>query len=745
MYWRKLISSLCAVSLLTVAISGCGSESQVKKNSFDTKTQSTVVEDTFIAQNDNYTLSINETSMGVTLKDLKTGEVYGSNPADTGEVQLDEFGMPIKRHPQVESVLFLEYLDVKTNTTSKLISYTAAVNSGRTVYEKTENGIKINYYFEDAQIMIPLTYTLREDGVAVSLNPKEIQENENMLISVSVAPFWCSVKNTEKDGYILYPSGSGALIYPKEISQPGETYSDEVYGTDASKEVWDKVSTEKSIKLPVFGAKFGKQASFAIIEQGAESSLIDMTVGSTSVGYSSAYVTYQLRGYTANIKELYNNRYYKGLVYADDMITAPLTIGFYPLSGKNATYSNMASVYRNYINKTAGEAKADNISKLDVTVVGGTMISKSFLGIPYKTLYPTTTFLQVKDILADLKKSGVEVSNLNFYGFGENGIDSNKLGGDFAIDSKLGKIKDFTEIKKQNENTNLFFDFDLVKFNDSANGFSSYFDAATRANKKVAKVYNFDIAVLGRDAEKSYSVLARDCVEEAVEKVNVKTKKWNIDGVGFSTLSSIAYSDYSNKQSSELYSKAGIASQVGKALESIENKKIMSSEANAYAAVKSDLVMNIPTVSTRATLFDEDIPFYAMVLRGRTAISCESSNLVSDSRTQLLRAVESGAGLSYTLTSDYSTEILESTTPVFYNSLYTDLKETIVSDYKMLSDYYSLISDSSVAQHIIHKSGLRETVFSNGVRVFVNYSDKAIKTKVGNVPAESFFVLEANT
>ena len=363
MNWRKLISSICVVSLLTVSMAGCGSKSQVKKNSFDTKTQSTVVDDTFIAQNDNYTLSLNEETMGVTLKNLKTGEIFGSNPANTGKVQLDDFGMPIKRHPQVESVLYLEYLDVKANTTSKLISYTGAVKNGRTVFEKIENGIKIKYYFEDAKIMIPLIYTLRENGVAVSLDPKEIQESDNMLISVSVAPFWCSVENTEKDGYLFYPSGSGTLIYPKEISQQGESYSSEVYGTDAAKEVWDKVSTEKAIRLPVFGAKFGKQASFGIIEEGAESCLIDMTVGATSVGYSSAYVTYQLRGYTANIKELYNNRYYKGLVYADDMITSPLTIGFYPLSGKDASYSSMAEVYRNYINETSGEVKDVTPSK----------------------------------------------------------------------------------------------------------------------------------------------------------------------------------------------------------------------------------------------------------------------------------------------------------------------------------------------------------------------------------------------
>lgn len=744
MNWRRLISSVCALALMTASFAGCGSETQVKKNSFDTKSQTTSVTDVLVAKNENYTLSINETSMGVTLKNNKTGEVYGTNPADTGEVQLDEFGMPVKRHPQVESTLFLEYLNVKSNTTEKVISYTAAINQGRTVFEKTDNSLKVKYFFDDAKIMVPVTYTLREDSVAVSINPKEIEEDENMLISVSVAPFWCSVKNTEKDGYIFYPSGSGTLVYPKEISQPGESYSDEVYGTDAAKEVWDKVSSEKSIRLPVFGAKSGKTASLGIIEQGAESSLIDMTIGSTSVGFSSVYVTYQLRGYTANIKELYNNRYYKGLVYADNKINTPLTIGFYPLSGDNSDYSGMASLYRDYLDKTTGGQKAEGYSKLDVTLVGGTMISKSFLGIPYKTLFPATTLSQAEEILSDLKKNGVEVSNLNLYGFGENGLDSNKLGGNFKIDGKLGKTKDISKIKEVNKNTNLFFDFDIVGFNKSANGFKAYFDAATRANKKPAKLYNFDIAVLGRDTENSYSLLARDRIVDAVEKVADKTEKWDIDGVALPTLSNIAYSDYSDKEKTDFYAKAGIGSQVSKALDGVKNKKIMSSDANMYAAVKSDVIMDIPTTSTKAYLFDEDIPFYSMVFRGRTSVSTESINLVSDARTQILRAVESGAGISYTLSNSYSTQLLESTSTVFYNSLYTDLKDSIIENYKKVSDYYSLIADSEIAEHKIHKSGLRETVFANGVKVLVNYSDKAIKFGGKVVEANSFSVLEAS-
>lgn len=744
---KKCFTSACAVLLFLTLLCGCQSESSQKTGSYDSDIQSSDISDTWIAENERYRLELNETSMGVTLTDRQTGNTYGTNPQASGEQQFDELGMPIKRHPQVESVLFIEYLDVEKNTTSKLISYSAAVRSGRTVCERVENGIKISYYFDDAQIMVPLTYTLRETGMAVSMDPREIQENGNMLISVSLAPFWCAVSNTESDGYLLYPSGSGALVYAKELSQPGESYSDEVYGADAAKEVWDKTSTTKAIRLPVFGAKGADTATCGIIEQGAESCLLDLTVGSTSLGYSSVYVTCQVRGYTANIKELYNNRYYKGLVYADEMIDAPLTVGYYPLSGDDANYSGMAAVYREYLNGTAGKVAEAKTSALSITAIGGSQIAKSFLGVPYQTLLPTTTVAQATEILQDLRNSGVDVSAFTLSGYGKYGVDAEKLAGSFGIAGKLGNARSLRTLQETcNDATDLYFDFDTVAFSRSGSGFSSYFDSAVRANRKQAKIYDFNIALLGRKTDSAYSLLARDRIEDCADKILSRVQKWQLTGIGLSSLSNTTYSDYSDKTDSAYYAKAGFGRQVSDVYDRIGRAgiRIVSQDANAYAAVRSAAVFDSPTTSGGALVFDADIPFYQMALRGRTALSCESVNLVSDPAAQLLRAVESGSGLAYTVIAEYDTALIDDNRPLFYNSRYSDLKDSIVSAAGELSGYYAKIGGSEIRSHRIDPSGLRETVFANGVTVFVNYTAQELSSPAGRVPAKGFLVWEGN-
>ena len=381
---------------------------------------------------------------------------------------------------------------------------------------------------------------------------------------------------------------------------------------------------------------------------------------------------------------------------------------------------------------------------LIITAVGGTMISKSFLGVPYTTLLATTTLKDAAAMVKELEESGADVSALALSGFGKTGIDSVKPAGSFKIAGRLGSSKDLKSLEKTCEeaDTDLFLDFDAVTFSKSGGGLSSYFDSAVRANRKRAKVYDYNIALLGRETDSAYSLTARDKLTYITNKIIKKAD--DMPGIGLSSLSNTAYSDYTDKSSGLYYAKSGMTEQVSEIIENVKKsgKKFMSSEANAYAAVKSDVIFNSPARSNAALIFDDDIPFYQMALRGRTALSTESLNLATDREEELLKAVEGGMGLAYTLTAKYDTKLIDSGVPVFYNSLYSDLKDGIVSDSKTLSELYGKIGNSAIKSHKIHGSGLRETVYENGVTVFVNYSSGELNSPAGSVRAHGFLIWE---
>ena len=80
---------------------------------------------------------------------------------------------------------------------------------------------------------------------------------------------------------------------------------------------------------------------------------------------------------------------------------------------------------------------------------------------------------------------------------------------------------------------------------------------------------------------------------------------------------------------------------------------------------------------------------------------------------------------------------------VFYNSCYDDLSTEIEANYKKVYTYYEKIGNSEIVSHSILANGLRETVFANGVKVYVNYLNEAIESDLGTVDANSFLVGEA--
>ena len=69
--------------------------------------------------------------------------------------------------------------------------------------------------------------------------------------------------------------------------------------------------------------------------------------------------------------------------------------------------------------------------------------------------------------------------------------------------------------------------------------------------------------------------------------------------------------------------------------------------------------------------------------------------------------------------------------------------KTLQRKLKQITKRFLHFGNSEIASHTILENGLRETVYANGVKVYVNYLDKDLETDFGTVKAESFLVGEA--
>lgn len=744
---KKRIFSIVLCMFLLFGLTACGDGGFTpSQKAFDTKISTSVLADgKVIAQNDKFSLLYAADTASVNMVDNATGTTWDICPKSTGEVEYDSFGLPIKENSFVESALQVAYMNtnVRGGGNSAVTTFDSVVEGGRTVVKEIENGVTVEYYFDSEGFMIPVNYVLKDDYLSISIDTTKIQETDLRVTAISIAPFLNSVENNSENSYLFIPSGSGALMNVNSYNEQGLSYKAYVYGDDLTMENKYIPTEEKEIRMPVYGYKNGDKGGFSIIESGAETAVINTNVGSTSYKFSTIYPSFQIRGYTEHEARTFNTTYYAN-VYPENMIEATLSVRFYPLMNEDANYSAMADIYRDYLVDEKGLTETDGDKSLNVTLIGGTQITKSFLGVPYDTVFATTTLDEASSIISELSEKVSDIS-VKLKGFGATGVDIGKIGGGYTVNGNLGsasKLKNLSSLC-DDKNIDLYYDYDLVRYTTSGNGFSHYSDSVMNSGMLKAEHYIADKANRGVNEDQTFRLLRPLNFANAVSKAVKQNNKWNVGGISLETLTSYSYSDYSDYHDTVDYnSKNGFSAAVTESLKQIKenNQKLMATDANEYAAIAADLVVDVPTTSDNGYAFEESVPFYSMVLKGYVAMAGESVNLASNTQKAILGSVESGIALNYTVINRWNNSLIDAVYPYFYSTVYSAVKQEIIDTYGELSNYYQSINGAKIVSNTVISSGVHCTVYDNGVTVYVNYNSNAVSTSAGEVAAMGYVI-----
>lgn len=662
-----------------------------------------------------------------------------------------------------------------------------------------KNGISVTYHLREAGAVVTVDYYLEDDGFKVRVDPNKLhsyipsvsEEDDrpmhNMaeegaimrIVSVTPAPFVCSAQNTapnSKDSYCVVPSGSGALMYVDQraydedgLEGVARTFGDPdfnmpnsgnglVYGEDAAVDKYNAEINDTPITMPFYGIKKGNTALCAIIEQAAESCKISAKVGDPNTGF----IEFGVKGYSyiaASYNVLGHNRVYTKsswrMHYSEDVERNidPLVIGYYPLSGDQANYTGMAKRYQKYLLDKENLQKTQANSLLNVKFYGSYVKAELFAGIPYDDEEALTTYSDATKILGDLKKISGGSLTAVMQGFGEGGINANELAGGFTLDNASGDEDDLRKFVNytKNENIQTFFNFDTINYFESGSGYSVKSDSALNINGIPTTVYDFLISTRDRlDHTKNGKVgtlVARDMLDNSARDAASLLNEYGISGIGFDTMGNICYSDYDTVGNSETTFQYPLRNKMGEDVKKIveeikqkESKTVLMDGAFSYAAVASDIITNIPTASAKFNAFDLEVPLYQIVFQGYRANSVGAINVANNQRTQFLKAIETGSGLSFELINSYDRELRKQTIPGLHATYYEDNVQLITDCVNEAKDYLASVADSTIKNHRYVAKDVTETVFENGVTVYVNYNKT--DCKVGNqvVKAESFLV-----
>ncbi len=720
----KIKNILCLILavIILASVCGCGKKGiTILPAAYDSQTIYDFTINGEIAKVEDYSLSFNGKLGFPTLYKEGSQKVWDSSLAESLSA----------------SAIFVEVYDPEYETFITVKSVDA-VKEGRVKAEEITNGVRVTYFFDEYEISVPVYYTINERGLKIKVVPSEIDEHKFSVISVSVSPYLCSAKNEKSnDRYLVIPSGSGALMYTDNRGD-SRSYEEAVYGSDlASEEKWNYNNAEQ-IYLPVFGAVDSNEAMYGIITSGASSSAIGAHAGDKSLGYSGVYPVFNVRSYNTVQVNIGGTTGLKEFIrLADKRNSETFEVQYSVLSGEDASYSGIAAAYRDYLGLESGTSN----KLINLTLLGGVMADRSALGIPYSEFSPTTTISQASDIITEIYETNNTAMNIRLLGFGNTGLTADKLGSGFKINSKLGSKSEIKALQKlcDDKSSDLFMDYDVLQFVNTGNGYSKRGDVAVDTTDYRVKKYTFDVSLRNVDtSQKAKYLLSRSKITSAIDNALASVKKYDIGGVSLDTLGRFAYSDFSDIQ---YYGKGKMDADVTKALESVTASeiKILTKSANAYAAVASNYIDSIPTVSSNTKALDVDIPFYGIVFSGCKENSV-TINLSSEPHKKFLDAIKTGSGLSFVLASEINSDVIASVHSAYIDADYESCKEDIKNYFATAKDFLNSVSGSSVKRHVIIEKGVTKTEFENGVTVYVNETSSDVVCEEITVEAMSFKV-----
>ncbi|MGN1097390.1 MAG: DUF5696 domain-containing protein [Clostridia bacterium] len=681
-------------------------------------------------ENERFVLEVSETGY-VKVSDKTNGNVYTSTPEAADE---DEIAQGVNKNR-----LKSEYYVTLVNSgggTAELNSFEASVSKDGVSVEKTDEGIKVWYLYPDQNVMHSAEYTLDSDGLNVTVSFKDMTEQFGKIsgddwgfMSVSVMPYFVA-SGSESNGYMVVPDGSGAIINHNNKKSSYAVYAQEIYGRDPALSLENKTLDPKTARIPVFGSLEGGKGYTAIITDGAAEATIYAETSGANSSYNNVYAGIAVRR-SDGVSQTVSNGYGGSSTLGRTAVSAyvpedgKISVKYMLLGGENLSYVNLAKAYRKYLTDSGVAPKVEN-APLYLSFTGGVSDTEYTLGIPHKTVVPVTTFERAAEIVSDLKQNGVNDIAVRYTGWQKGGADT-KIPKSSKTEKKLGGDKAFKTLTETG--AYVFPELDLVNFYKSGNGYNLQSDCAFSLSGSAAYVYQYEV----NTGEKTDDVPSRllSPLKTAEAMSNFKN---GFENLSLGAMGSTVFSEFSVKNPVRRSETAGIYGDII----SGAGERVMVNGGNSYAIAGASHIFSMDSESTGYDLEDGSIPFYQIALHGLRSYSVPPINLTADANRAMLKALETGSSLCYSVCGGDIEDMSEEITDAPYDYI----RETIIEQSGAAMPVLEAVSEKEIVNHEKLGEDLYKTTFEGGAAVYVNYSAKAAYTDGKTVAAESFLYEE---
>ena len=677
------------------------------------------------AENENYSMIVDDRYANIGIENKKTGYIWWSSPLGAGR---DRLATPLVTD-DMRSSLKLRYGVPASRSVNNVLR--SGGNECDIKVTDTANGIKAVYTFSSAGFTVPVEYALEEDCLKASVKVSGIKETNSANLATELtimSSFGAGGENEE--GYFVIPDGSGALVrFNNGKTMDVNAYSQRVYGPDCTAVPTTRGAVTEQIYMPVYGIVKEDNALLTVASGGDTNAYITaQTSGQSNTTYNFCNFTFIMR--SSDTFYMSGNNSDKLTVFESGPIKSDdIELRYYPITAEDADYTDVAECYRNYLinEEHITPCAEENSSPLYVKLLGGVQKKKPVLGIPVNMKQSVTDFGEAEAILSELKEKGADSITAEYDNWTDDGICS-KIDTSAKPSSVLGGNREFTSLINyaSANGIRLYPSADYRCFY-SGNGYNSFGDTAVRVSGSYSRIVSYDKAYGVPDgARKNLSLLSPVSFGKVYGETAENYSAAGLEGVSIGDMAASLYGDYGRNSISRAKC-AELLEESCEILSKFLENGILAENANAFLFPYVSCITDVPMSSSRFDIFNEDVPFYQIVMHGLIPYTTEAVNGDPDRDRLLLMAAATGSSLKYDLLSSETSELKDTEYDIYYYAASSAHTDHAAESYRLLSPLLKKVSGCTIEDYKTENGGdLITTVYSDGTKVVTDLEAKTV-------------------
>lgn len=689
-----------------------------------------------VAQTAQLELKLDSKTGHFNVVDKRNGNVWHSYPDP--EQWLTE-GQEGTWRNHLRSPVMLRYIDLTGKVTQPKETNLLEEQGTITNIKNIDGGFQLTFEMPSKQFTIPIEVKVEGDSVVTRIIDSGVKEGSLSLIWIRLYPFFGAEHSDDsQEGYLFVPDGSGALIpYTEHSTNVNRIYQEPIYGTDVSFKANDDPQSRNQITMPVFGAKEGDKAFLSIAEDGAE--LADVVASPSGVFSGYNWITAQ-QNYRSTYRQVTNEA--KGRFFItynkNQRFTGDRSVRYVLLDKTKASYVGMAERYRQYLMDTYAmkPLKPKNSTKMpmEISLVGAERED----GLITDRYLKATATSDAMKIVQRLYGMGIDNMVVNYMGWAKGGYSD--FGAPAPVDRRLGGKDGMEQFIKFAHTLDIpvYLHTNYMKNTSTIGSF----------NKRQNGLRDLGGTVLEDFVSLGY-------LDKVIDTDINYFKDLGADGVtlgvaegrgagGSSGLGRTVNSDYnsnyplgredSRKKQQELIQKfkdAGL--------------DVRGTESSSFA---------FPLVSSIDQLVDDysydsfsstAIPFAQIALHGMVNYTSSYVNERQEYQKQFLRDLEYGSAPSFIFINENGEDFRNADTLHLFSPDYRDWETQALEQYQKMNEALGDVQDKFIVNHRTLAPEVKETTYSNGKRIIVNYGNSTYSNGGITVKSLDYLIVKGGT